>query len=329
MWWMPSEYYVWSVSRKSVEVRLNLTVVDRIQALASWAFHNAGKEIHGILLGRIERRGQKRRVYVEELDLFDPATGPPRSRHRPWFDCVGLFRSNIRESLRLDHVDATLISDYFTNPAMVYLLVQPANGGASTGAFFIQEDGRVRGYGSYLQFPFHAEALRTGGFRVIAEAEQPASGGRWRWIAGLAAVLVALIAGWWFWPRARIAAAAPSASTSAPKVTVSEPASPAPAANASPASAMPDTAPMIPPAPVQTAPPPVDATGEAGEVDRATPPEKPQRKPKRSGRRRGRAAIGNAVANQRNAVASVWQRDASVLAARLPEMGNGSASSTA
>ena len=213
---MPSEYYVWSVNRKPVEVRLNLSVVDRIQALASWALHNAGKEIHGILLGRIERRGQKRRVYVEELDLFDPSTGPPRSRHRPWFDCVGLFRSNLREGLRLDHVDATLISDYFTNPGMVYLLLKPANGAPSTGAFFIQEDGRVRGYESYLQFPFHAEALRTGGFRVVSETEPLQPANRLRWVAGLAAVAVALIAGWWFWPRARIEAAAPSATASAP-----------------------------------------------------------------------------------------------------------------
>jgi hypothetical protein len=280
---MSSDYYVWSVDRKPIEIRLNLTVVDRVQALASWAFHNAGKEIHGILLGRIERRGKRRTVYIEELDLFDPASGPPRARHRPWLDCVGLFRSHIREAMRLDHIDASLISNYFSNTGMVYLLVKPADSAPSTGAFFIQEDGRVRGYASYLEFPFHADILRTRGFRVVSESE-PAPVSRWKWIAGMAAVLIALLAGWWWWPR-------PNAAASDTAQTAPAPVAPAPVSLPAPDTSSPAAAPLsaspvpAPPA-IQSPDAPADAVGAA---DRSAK-HKPERKTKRSRRTRARAA---------------------------------------
>jgi hypothetical protein len=159
---MSSEYYIWSVDKKPVQVLLNLGVIERLQVLVSETFQRGLGEIHGILLGRIERQKAIRQVYVEDFELFDPAAGAPKPNRHSMLDAVGLYRSHIRDALRLDRVDAALIESFFTNPGMVYLLVRPADGQTATGAFFIQENGELHGHHSYCEFPFNAEELRSG-----------------------------------------------------------------------------------------------------------------------------------------------------------------------
>jgi hypothetical protein len=158
--WMPGEYYVWSVEKKPVEVLLSLGVVERLQTLISETFQRGLGEIHGILLGRIERQKATRQVYVEDFELFDPAAGAPRPSRRSMLDPVGLYRSHLREELRLDRLDAALIENFFTNPGMVYLLVRPSQDQTARAAFFIQENGELHGHRSYREFSFDAGALR-------------------------------------------------------------------------------------------------------------------------------------------------------------------------
>jgi hypothetical protein len=199
---MPGEYYVWSVDRKPVEVYLSLAAVDRLQKLVSETFRRGLGEIHGILLGRIERQKSTRTAYVEDFELFDPAAGTPKPSRRSWLDPVGLFRSRLQNELRLDRLDAALIENFFTNPGMVYLLIRPVEEGPAAAGFFIQEEGQLRGYASYREFPLDTAVLRSGGYRLATDTN-PLRGGKRLWWAGATVGLAAaLMAGWWFWSRA-------------------------------------------------------------------------------------------------------------------------------
>ncbi len=203
---MPGEYYVWSIDRKPVEVYLSLAAVERLQKLVSETFQRGLGEIHGILLGRIERQKTTRTAYIEDFELFDPAAGAPKPSRRSWLDPVGLFRSRLQNELRLDRLDAALIENFFTNPGMVYLLIRPVENGPAAAGFFIQEGGQLRGYASYREFPFDTAALRSGGYRLATDSIPPHGGKRLWWAGVTVGLAAALIAGWWFWSRAGAAA---------------------------------------------------------------------------------------------------------------------------
>ncbi len=266
---MPGEYYVWSVDKKPVVVYLSLGVVDRLQKLVSETFHRGLGEIHGILLGRIEREKSTRTAYIEDFELFDPAAGAPKPSRRSWLDPVGLFRSRIQNELRLDRLDAALIENFFTNPGMVYLLVRPVKNGPAMAGFFIQEDGQLQGYATYREFPFDVAALRSGRYLIGPDSAPRRAGKRLMWAGVTAGMAAALIAGWWFWSRA--GASIP------PQPVVQE--SPAPPAIPPPAERGPE------PAPPSTA---VSSLANSrGEASRAkTPPVRSKAK-----RRRRRSAV--------------------------------------
>jgi hypothetical protein len=235
---MPGEYYVWSVDKKPVDVYLSLGVVDRLQKLVSETFQRGLGEIHGILLGRIERRDSTRIAYIEDFELFDPAAGAPKPSHRSWLDPVGLFRSRIQNELRLDRLDAALIENFFTNPGMVYLLVRPVKDGAPVAGFFIQEDGQLQGYATYREFPFDVTALRSGGYLLATDSTPPRTGKRFMWAGVTAGLAAALIAGWWFWSRT---GASPMPAQPAAQQAPAPPSTPPPAERA-PEPAPPSTA---------------------------------------------------------------------------------------
>lgn len=254
---MPGEYYVWSVDKKPVDVYLSLAVVDRLQKLVSETFQRELGEIHGILLGRIERQKSTRTAYIEDFELFDPAAGAPKPSRRSWLDPVGLFRSRIQNELRLDRLDAALIENFFTNPGMVYLLVRPVKDGAPAAGFFIQEDGQLQGYASYREFPLDVAALRSGRYLLATDSTPPREGKRLMWAGVTAGVAAALIAGWWFWSRAGA-----SAIPAQPIVQQA----PAPPSTPPPAERGPEPAPSS----AAVSSPPANSSGEASRAK--TPP---------------------------------------------------------
>lgn len=222
---MTAEYYVWKVDGKPVQVRLNLTVVDRLQALVAHAFRMMpDHQMAGLLIGHTERHSFKRVVVVDDFEPIDTSDRPAVGRrvHELGDNVVGLFRSHAGEALRLDEQDAGLIERFFNDPAMVYLLVRPAPGEPSTAAFFIQEHGKMLGYAPYLEFPFHSDLLRSGDplLNRAAGAERETGRPLPLMVPAAAGVLIALAITPWLVRRPAQA----STATQPPVAAISQPA---------------------------------------------------------------------------------------------------------
>ena len=193
----PSAYYLWEFPEKPVSVRLSLDVVDRLErdVLESFrAITARGSEVGGLLLGRAESGGSFKTV-IENYELFhcDYSRGPlyllsdeekarmedviRRKKSIPGQAgaVVGFFRSNTRKELALDEEDLEMFGKYFSRPEQVFLLVKPFAAKASSAGLFIWEGGRVRGEGSYIEFPFRRSELGKGDFAksIVLDAPKP------------------------------------------------------------------------------------------------------------------------------------------------------------
>src|ERR1044071_3887363 len=191
----PSAYYLWEFPEKPVSVRLSLDVVDRLErdVLESFrAITARGSEVGGLLLGRAESGGSSKTI-VENYELFDCdyTRGPlyllsdeekvrmeevirrKKSISGQGSSVVGFFRSNTRKDLALDEEDLEMFGNYFSRPEQVFLLVKPFAAKASVGGIFIWEGGRVRGEGSYIEFPFRRADLGKGEFAKSIVMDAP------------------------------------------------------------------------------------------------------------------------------------------------------------
>lgn len=175
-----SPFYLWEVPQKPLAVHLSLELVGRLEREVVEAFRSVtarGSEIGGLLLGRVASGGARPVVSVEECELIecDYSRGPlyrlsDKDRERlkaamerraaeGKFQAVGFFRSHTRKGLALDADDLALAKEYFRDPLNVVLLVRPYATKASTGGFFIWEDGQIRAEASHLEFPFNRASL--------------------------------------------------------------------------------------------------------------------------------------------------------------------------
>lgn len=150
-------------------------------------------ESSGLLLGRSRKN---RGVRIAVIDDFEPLpVTPKRGRLQPpegtRLKVMGAYRAATGGAFRLDEWDAAVISGAFNDPAMVYLLMRPETGHA---AFFIQENGVVHGYASYLVFPFDAGLL--GELGPLQHAGPPVS--RRRWAAAAVVAAAGVSAGGWY-----------------------------------------------------------------------------------------------------------------------------------
>jgi hypothetical protein len=190
----PSAVFVWRAPGKPVRVRLRLEVIDRLEAEALkglWAVPKRGAEVGGVLLGTGTPGGG---MVVED---FEPAPceyrrGPSyhlsegdrrnleqilsRWRGHPCRRVVGYYRSHTRAGLCLGAEDLALISQYFSDPSSVFLVIKPSAARPSVAGFFLWEDGKVRGESSDLEFPFNRKALLEANLieaGLPVEQEQP------------------------------------------------------------------------------------------------------------------------------------------------------------
>jgi periplasmic protein TonB len=193
-----SAYYLWDFPEKPVSVRLSLDVVDGVErdVLESFrAITARGSEVGGLLLGRAET-GSGMQIIVENYELFrcDYTRGPlyllsdeeksrldesiRRKKAMPGQagSVVGFFRSNTRKQLVLDDEDLDLFRKYFSRPEQVVLLVKPFAAKPAAAGFFIWENGKVRGEGSYIEFPFRRSELTKGEWAksIVIDAPKPA-----------------------------------------------------------------------------------------------------------------------------------------------------------
>jgi TonB family protein len=200
-----SAFYLWEVAEKEISIQLSLDVVERLEKEVIESFKavtKRGSEIGGLLLGKASTAG-RRAVIIEEYETVqcDYSRGPlyllaeadkarvqsalQRRKTSPdkRLSVVGYFRSNTRKDLALDDDDLALITEYFSEPGNVFLLVKPFSMKPPMAGFFIWEGGRVQGESSHLQFPFRrsellkgefAKSIITGGEKVSVEEKAAA-----------------------------------------------------------------------------------------------------------------------------------------------------------
>jgi len=177
-------YYVWEVAGKPVAVYLHLDVVDRILSEVMRGFGavpKRGAEVGGVLIGTIERGGERGDTTIVRVEDFEPVEcdykrGPSylfEDQDRAAFEAavhrwqpdatrpayaVGFFRSHTREGMSLTVEDIRLLDDFFPSPAHIALLIKPYGTKVSTAGFFFREEAGFQA-ATPLEFPFRRREL--------------------------------------------------------------------------------------------------------------------------------------------------------------------------
>ncbi|MEK7408924.1 MAG: TonB family protein [Acidobacteriota bacterium] len=176
-----TDSWLWEVPGGPVSIRLSLDVVDRLDRDTVQAFRaitSRGSEVGGILLGRMAAGGP-RTLVIEDYEAVacDYRRGPLylladadrrrleealercRAAAGRGLSVVGYYRSNTRQDLALDDDDLEIVTQYFSAPDNVFLLVKPMAGKPNLAGFFVWESGGIERQASRLTFPFSRAEL--------------------------------------------------------------------------------------------------------------------------------------------------------------------------
>ncbi len=189
-----SALFRWEVPDRPCSVYVSLDVIDRLERETLEAFKaitRKGSEIGGILLGRTAQAG-KRIITIEEYESVecDYSRGPlyiladaDRKRIEQAIarlkaagnaaGIVGFFRSNTRRDIALDDDDLALMKDYFADPSNLCMLVKPFAMKPSTAAFFLWENGQIKGDECHLPFAFKRSELEKQFANLIIQPDDP------------------------------------------------------------------------------------------------------------------------------------------------------------
>jgi len=186
--------YLWQVPGKPVSVIVNLGVVDRLGLEVQTGCRSLprrGLEIGGLLLGTTRRSRGSIIVEIDDFELLESehAVGPSylmsgddrqrlkeRMRRRAATrgpSVVGFYRSHTRKDFAITVEDVDLMSEYFSDPAMVLLLIHATPNAALRGGFFMWEGRSIRTMTPYQDFPFRRAALMAGGYDIQDRASVP------------------------------------------------------------------------------------------------------------------------------------------------------------
>jgi hypothetical protein len=186
-------YFVWRRKNKPPEIHLHLAAVERME------INEVKSGGSGVLLGRVQTADSNQVVYIDDFEPFGETLLSPPDRR------VGVYRCRTGGKLRLDEEDSALISQWFTDPTMVYLLICARPGKPAQATFFVQDRGEIHGYRTEAKFPFDAAGLQGGESSGSGRAAR-----RWVWVAAGAGVVAAVTgAGIWLGPMLRSAPAPP------------------------------------------------------------------------------------------------------------------------
>ena len=187
--------YVWHAAEKPLTVTLRLDVVHRLGMavqVGCQAVPRRGLEIGAILLGRIKRRHGETLVEIENFDLLESehAAGPSyllsaADRHRLGHRLrqhrssgqrvVGFCRSHTRRNFDMTIEDSSLLSDYFAQASMVFLLIHAIPGESLHGRYYIWEGRSLHMGRPYEEFPFRSAVLQSGNYELIQRAPSAAN----------------------------------------------------------------------------------------------------------------------------------------------------------
>jgi hypothetical protein len=164
----------WDAPDRSRNVVIDCGLVEELRRRAIDGFlalPNRGREIGGLLLGRI-LPGAPAVISIEAAEeipcehRFGPSyvlSGPDRTLLRTEMDrpragdspaVIGFYRSYCRRELALDAPDRDLIQKFFPNGDAVFLLLEPLPSEDCRAAFTFPRDGHVPAEPPYLPFRF-------------------------------------------------------------------------------------------------------------------------------------------------------------------------------
>jgi hypothetical protein len=170
----PAVYDLWEVPGKPVSVFISRHASRRILKRGKprfSLFRSRGPETGGILLGRVEGDGERRRVIVEAAvgvaseHLFGPQyslSEKDKQRFRATLEkCiaeggrlapVGFYRTHMSRGFGLrPEEDLQLFSEFFGEPSSIVLLFELRKIGRHRAAAFFREDGAVHSEASYRE----------------------------------------------------------------------------------------------------------------------------------------------------------------------------------
>lgn len=179
------DYYFWEITGRPVAVKLSLDFIDRLlpEVMRGFgAMPRRGVEMGGILLGNVDRSGERPVVVVEDYEpvpcqysrgatylLSDEELVRFKEIAAKWSPAdgrqtfaVGYYRSHTREGLGMADEDLELFNQLFPEPHAISLIVKPFATRVSQGGIFIRENGNVRAQSSYKEFPFRRRELGGG-----------------------------------------------------------------------------------------------------------------------------------------------------------------------
>lgn len=176
------DYYTWNAQSKSLAVRFDVNVIDRINIEVMRGFavtRRRGTEPGGILVGSIQLEPQP----VVTVDDFEAI--PCEYSHGPsyilsendqrnfgeaiqrWRDSgdtglkpVAFWRAHTRDGLGLDETDAALFKQYFSDPSNFVLVIKPFATRANLARICLQDGAGLQTSGTPPEFLF----ARAGSF---------------------------------------------------------------------------------------------------------------------------------------------------------------------
>jgi hypothetical protein len=189
------DYYRWEIAGRPVVVKLSLDFVDRLLQEVMRGFGSMprrGVEMGGILLGTIDRSGERPVVVVDDYEpvpcqhsrgatyqLSDDEMVRFQETVSKWAYsegkqtfAVGYYRSHTREGLGLADEDLNLFNQLLPDPQAICLLIKPFATRVSQAGVFIRENGNVRAQSSYKEFPFRRREM-TGSTEPVARPAPP------------------------------------------------------------------------------------------------------------------------------------------------------------
>ena len=184
-------WFTWQVPGKPLSVQLSWNFVEQLGAEVVRGFKSIpkpGLEVGGLLLGDTHVHDGAPVVNVHDFEPFpcEYPLGPsyilmdsdleklreavalPKGNEGD-LRVVGYYRSQTRNGFAMSTEDHAIMARFFSDPAQLFLLIQPSANGRITAGFFIWENGAIHGEATYLAFPFHNDDLQSGRITVAEE----------------------------------------------------------------------------------------------------------------------------------------------------------------
>jgi uncharacterized protein (TIGR02246 family) len=188
-------YATWRAPSASIRCSQRVMAAIHEEVLGAFvAVPKRGAEVGGVLLGRQEgseiviedfepipcehRFGPSYRLSEADHEILRETIDWFRSSAHSALSIIGLYRSHTGPDFAPGPEDLKVLSTYFGNEDIYFLLIKPVRLRSSVANFFLWERGAVRPLGEAAAFPFEQMGTEATGERRTPGAEAPVSPAR-------------------------------------------------------------------------------------------------------------------------------------------------------